>query len=146
MADCADPIVLPVPSTQNFPKVLDGILRLGNVWGIPPPDGTPIDYDMGSGDLTSQSFYAPLYNGLTLQVVWTGVAGPPLNGVLRLEESLDDVNWSPVGGQAAAVDSAADNVVFKVSSFQSSYFRFVYTQNSISAGTLNARFLLKSSL
>lgn len=140
-----DPIVLPTPSSQTFSKTLEGLLAAGPAW-IVPPSGVGIDYDMSLGDLTSPSFDAILYNGITMQLVWTGVAGPPLNGTIRVEESLDDVNWSLTGGQSTTTSLAADNVIFKISTFQSRYFRFVYTQNSISAGTLNARFLLKSSL
>jgi hypothetical protein len=78
--------------------------------------------------------------GYSIQAIWT--AGSTPVGVLKLQGSNDNSNWSDISGATSNVSGNTGNSVFNASGVYYNYVRLVYT-NTSGTGTLDASLVTK---
>ena len=89
-----------------------------------------------SGNLTSDTIKVPYRDtGLAIQCYWTGSP----EGLLDLQYSLDDTNWTTHGGSTVKVQGGADNFIYEFLGTAVPYYRLRWRYSPASTGTLNAR-------
>ena len=111
--------------------------------------GAPSDFQnaiplltSASSDYTSASFNRPEHKELSFQFIAVGLNAS--TGVIKLQDSLDDINWNDITGASITVASGSNTNMIRYTAFTSSYVRAVWSKNTNSAGTISGNFLFKS--
>jgi hypothetical protein len=76
----------------------------------------------------------------SVQFVWTGTP----TGTVSLQESNDNINWSPIAGASQATGGSAGNVSIDITNISAGYIQAVYTHVS-GAGTVTAQLNAKGN-
>lgn len=104
--------------------------------------GSPIDKSMAA-DFTTKEVDALYFEIGSVQTPWTGADAT--DGVITIQASLDKVCWCSLSGMIRTVDVAAECGLFNLENkIGYRYFRVKFVANTITAGTMNFRYLLKT--
>lgn len=99
------------------------------------------------GDFNTLSIDALYFDLGSMSMKWTGATGT-LDGVVKLQASLDNVNFCNVGGQSFNVDAAAGFEIARmgISGIPERFYRIAFVANNVTGGSMTFRYLLKSRI
>ncbi len=98
-------------------------------------DDLVVDASMGA-DVTSDSYEVKEQKTLAFQAVWSGGGSP--NGLMELQGSLDNVNFTRIQGSVLAATGNSGTNGWNIENPGYPWIRFVYTRTSGTA-TLNVK-------
>ena len=100
------------------------------------------DVSMAS-DFTTPAIEVLYFDMGSMEAKWTGADAT--DGVLSVQASNNDIDWCDLEDQTRTVDGAADHQLCGFPQYPFRYLRWSFTANSNTSGTINFRYLLKST-
>ena len=90
---------------------------------------------------TTTGFEKPKYQLAAFQLVASTLDAS--DGVIKLQDSLDGLNWNDITGATLTVSSGSSSNMIRYTAFTGMFIRAVWTKNSITTGTILGNFLFK---
>ena len=94
-----------------------------------------------SSNQTSSGVNILKYKGFCAFISWTGLDAA--DGAVKLQASIDDTTYSDITGTSTTMATTPSSILLNITDAYYKYFRVVYTKNSVTTGTVTAKYTTK---